>query len=167
MALTRTGYANFAAFPVTGASNIIYVDLSNGNEYLWVNSAYAAYTGTLAGVRTAYQDITWFNANPNFLLGKGQRVDLLQTGTYKLGDGTTLLSVLSWLGSGVTTTLVTEQFTIAGSSQNLGNIPVKTYGYYIDGQKAKVGGRIVSIVGTLVTFDSDYTGSDFEAVYEY
>jgi len=98
MAYTRIGYANPAAFPVTGAANIIYVDLSNGNEYLWSGTAYVAYTGTLAGVRTAYQDAAWFAANPTFLLGKGQRVDLLQTGTYKLGDGVTQLSALSFLG---------------------------------------------------------------------
>lgn len=98
MAYTRTGYANLAAFPATGTVNVIYVDLSNGNEYLWSGTAYIAYVGTLAGVRQGYQDLAWFNANPNFLLGKGQRVNLLQTGQYKLGDGVTALSALAFLG---------------------------------------------------------------------
>lgn len=100
MAITRTGYANFAAFPVTGASNIIYVDLSNGNEYTWNGTTYVAYTGTLAGVRTAYKSAAWFAANPSVLLGSGQKVDLQQTGLYKLGDGVTELSNLEWLSSG-------------------------------------------------------------------
>lgn len=99
MAYTRTGYANFAAFPVTGAANIIYVDLSNGNEYTWVSTAYVAYTGTLAGIRTAYQTSAWFSANGSILLGKGQRVDLEQTGLFKLGDGVTLLSALEFKSS--------------------------------------------------------------------
>lgn len=99
MAYTRTGYANFAAFPVTGAANIIYVDLSNGNEYTWITSAYVAYTGTLAGIRTAYQTSAWFAANGSILLGKGQRVDLEQTGLFKLGDGVTLLSALEFKSS--------------------------------------------------------------------
>lgn len=63
-----------------------------------------------------------------------------------------------------------ETFTITGSTQQLTQVPVFAYGYYIDGQKVKVGGagaRILSIVNGLVTFDADYTGSDFEAVYKY
>jgi hypothetical protein len=120
MALTRTGYANLAAFPVTGAVNVIYVDLSNGNEYLWVTNAYVAYTGTLAGVRTAYEDSAWFTANPTFLLGKGQRVDLLQTGTYKLGDGVTALSGLTFLG-GSTAYTGSNGITLTGSNFTLDN----------------------------------------------
>lgn len=102
MAYTRIGYANFAAFPATGSANVIYVDLSNGNEYLWSNSAYIVYTGTQAGVRLGYQDAAWFAANPTFLLGKGQKVHLLQTGTYKIGDGVSDLQTLSFLGGGST-----------------------------------------------------------------
>jgi len=113
MAFTRTGYANFAAFPATGSANVIYVDLSNGNEYLWVASEYVAYTGTLAGVRTGYQNAAWFAANPTFLLGKGQRVDLLQTGQYKLGDGVTQLSGLAFLG-GASATPTIQQVLTAG-----------------------------------------------------
>jgi hypothetical protein len=97
MAITRTGYVNYAAFPVTGAANVIYVDLSNGNEYTWSGTAYVAYTGTAAGVRTANKDYVWFASNPTILLGKGQRVDLDQTGLCKVGDGITQLKDLSFL----------------------------------------------------------------------
>lgn len=108
MAIVRTGYANYASFPVTGAANIIYVDLSNGNEYTWITSSYVAYTGTRAGVRVAYKDAAWFSDNTTALLGKGQIVYLEQTGTYKLGDGVTQLSALSFLG-GSSYTLTTSE----------------------------------------------------------
>jgi len=99
MALVRTGYANFAAFPVTGAVDIIYVDLSNGDEYTWVTSAYVAYTPTLVGVSLGDKSAAWFVANPNLLLAKGQVVFLDdQSGNFKKGDGITALSALSFLG---------------------------------------------------------------------
>lgn len=54
----------------------------------------------LATVRLGYKDSAWFAANPTYVLEEGQHVYLQQTGTYKLGDGITQLSVLSFLGAG-------------------------------------------------------------------
>lgn len=102
MALVRTGYANFAAFPVTGAANIIYVDLSNGNEWIWTTS-YIPYVKTNIATELGYKDSAWFTTNASLLLGKGQIVFLQQTGTYKLGDGITALSALLFLGGSSTT----------------------------------------------------------------
>ena len=120
MPLTRTGYANFAAFPVTGAANIIYVDLSNGNEYTWNGSAYVAYTGTLAGVRLGNKSAAWFTANPNVLLGDGQLVYLNDnSGQYKKGDGTTILSSLPFIGGGSSYT-AGSGLTLTGSVFSLG-----------------------------------------------
>lgn len=51
-------------------------------------------------IRQGYKDLAWFNANPTLVLKQGQRVNYLQTGTYKLGDGTTQLSSLLFLGGG-------------------------------------------------------------------
>lgn len=76
---------------------------------------------------------------------------------------------------GVLYTKISENFTLsttAGgfSTCQLTHIPVFGYGYYLKGQKCRVGsgGIITSIsAGGLVTFDDDYTGFDFEAVYEY
>jgi hypothetical protein len=45
-----------------------------------------------------YKDLAWFGANPTLILKEGQIVYLGQTGTYKIGDGVTALSVLSFLG---------------------------------------------------------------------
>jgi hypothetical protein len=49
-------------------------------------------------IRLGYKDSTWFTANATLVLKAGQTVYLLQTGTYKIGDGTTQLSALSFLG---------------------------------------------------------------------
>jgi len=51
-----------------------------------------------ASVQLGYKNLAWFNANPNLVLKLGQRVDYLQTGTYKIGDGVTVLSALAFLG---------------------------------------------------------------------
>ena len=45
-----------------------------------------------------YKDLAWFGANPTLVLKEGQIVFLGQTGTYKIGDGVSTLSTLSFLG---------------------------------------------------------------------
>jgi len=45
-----------------------------------------------------YKDLAWFGANPTLVLKEGQIVYLEQTGTYKIGDGVSTLSALSFLG---------------------------------------------------------------------
>lgn len=45
-----------------------------------------------------YKNLAWFDANPTLVLKEGQIVYLEQTGTYKIGDGVTALSALSFLG---------------------------------------------------------------------
>ena len=49
-------------------------------------------------IELGYKTLIWFNANPTLVLLAGQIVYLGQTGTYKIGDGVTQLSVLSFLG---------------------------------------------------------------------
>lgn len=49
-------------------------------------------------IRLGYKTAAWFTANPTLVLKEGQIVALEQTGTYKLGDGVTQLSALSFLG---------------------------------------------------------------------
>jgi hypothetical protein len=55
----------------------------------------------LADLRQGYKNSAWFTSNPTLVLKQGQVVHLLQTGQYKLGDGTTQLSALSFLGGAV------------------------------------------------------------------
>lgn len=50
-------------------------------------------------IQLGYKDSAWFTANASLVLAEGQKVHLLQTGTYKLGDGVTQLSALSFLGA--------------------------------------------------------------------
>ena len=45
-----------------------------------------------------YKNLAWFDANPTLVLKEGQIVYLEQTGTYKIGDGVSTLSTLSFLG---------------------------------------------------------------------
>ncbi len=58
---------------------------------------------------------------------------------------------------------------IVGASLNLAHLPVSMQGYYLNGQRCEIGidKIIVSIVGTLVTFNMDYTGQDFTETYNY
>jgi len=49
-------------------------------------------------IELGYKPLVWFTANPTIVLLAGQIVYLEQTGTYKIGDGVTQLSVLSFLG---------------------------------------------------------------------
>lgn len=49
-------------------------------------------------LQLGYKDSAWFTSNATLVLLAGQVVYLQQTGTYKLGDGTTQLSALSFLG---------------------------------------------------------------------
>lgn len=57
-------------------------------------------------IQLGYKDSTWFTANATLVLKEGQTVHLQQTGTYKIGDGVTALSSLSFLGNAASTELV-------------------------------------------------------------
>lgn len=50
-------------------------------------------------IQLGYKDAAFFAANPTLILEVGQMIYLEQTGTYKIGDGITQLSVLSFLGT--------------------------------------------------------------------
>ena len=55
-------------------------------------------------IQLGYKDSAWFTANATLVLLAGQTVHLLQTGTYKIGDGLTQLSNLLFLGGTATST---------------------------------------------------------------
>lgn len=67
-------------------------------------------------IREGYKDAAWFTANASLILKQGQRVNLLQTGTYKLGDGVTQLSALTFLGGGDTVDVNTIGAAINGAT---------------------------------------------------
>lgn len=50
-------------------------------------------------IQLGYKDSTWFTNNASLVLLAGQSVHLQQTGNYKIGDGTTQLSALAFLGT--------------------------------------------------------------------
>jgi hypothetical protein len=103
MALSRSVYANFAAFPGSGVADVIYVDASNDNQFLWNGTNYVSYAPEPIGVLLGNKPDAWFSANPTFVLGKGQVLLLtdgigLYVDAYKLGDGKTELQNLVWKG---------------------------------------------------------------------
>lgn len=57
-------------------------------------------------IQLGYKDSTWFAANATLVLLAGQIVYLQQTGTYKIGDGTTQLQNLAFKGISAQTDLV-------------------------------------------------------------
>lgn len=48
----------------------------------------------------AYKPLSWFTLNAEITLNAGVHVHYEQTGLYKVGDGSTKLSSLAWLGGG-------------------------------------------------------------------
>lgn len=69
-----------------------------------------------ANIKLGYKTAAWFTANASRVLGAGQIVYLEQTGTYKLGDGVTQLSALSFLGGGGTVDVNTIGTAINGAT---------------------------------------------------
>lgn len=55
-------------------------------------------------IQLGFKGAAWFSSNPNYVLKAGQIVFLSTTSQYKIGDGTTVLSALSFNG-GTTSTL--------------------------------------------------------------
>jgi hypothetical protein len=53
---------------------------------------------TLVSIQLGYKDSAWFAANPTLELKEGQVVFLQQTGQFKIGDGSSQLQSLSFLG---------------------------------------------------------------------
>lgn len=69
-------------------------------------------------IRLANKDAAWFTANATLVLLKGQHVDLLGTGLYKLGDGVTELQNLPFLGN---MTLIQDGLQSGGNIIVVGN----------------------------------------------
>ena len=71
-------------------------------------------------IQLGYKNAAFFAANPTLVLEIGQMIYLEQTGTYKIGDGTTQLSALSFLGGTSTYTSVLKHTVKAGQAINKG-----------------------------------------------
>jgi len=72
-------------------------------------------------IQIGYKDSTWFTSNATLVLKVGQMVYLQQTGSYKIGDGTTQLSALSFLGAAsnslqIVSKDITDSETLTGST---------------------------------------------------
>ncbi len=121
---------------------------------------------TDVNIQIGYKDSAWFTANPTLILLSGQHIHLSDGAdsfidAYVIGDGTTELQDLEW--KGLKSTITTESYTISGTTLVISSVD-GAFGYFLQGQKCKIGGNIVSIIGLTVTFDDDYTGSNFEVI---
>lgn len=102
-------------------------------------------------LQLGYKNTAWFTANANTVLLAGQIVYLEQTGTYKLGDGVTALSALTFLGlsaDGLTTnyiqkatgtdTIGNSSITDDGTDVIIGSSSLDAPSYYGDGSNAEI-----------------------------
>ena len=99
-------------------------------------------------IQIGYKDSAWFTANATLVLKVGQVVYLQQTGTYKIGDGTTQLSALSFLGAGSFV-----PYSGATSDVNLGENGIQLGNLEFDNSPT----NIPTTAGSLVWNDSDGT----------
>ena len=75
------------------------------------------------------KDSAWFSANATMVLKAGEPAYLSTTGQFKLGDGTTQLSALSFLPAGSGITLTTNNTSGAATLvSNVLNIPIYSGG---------------------------------------
>lgn len=123
-------------------------------------------------LQEAYKNLAWFTANPTFLLKEGQRVNYLQTGLYKIGDGTTQLQNLSFLGAPVGTPYlpIEETFTnVDGSTATtLAQTPATyTLNLYNDSGQRLFEGSAYSISGTTITWLATFESNTITAQYQY
>lgn len=77
----------------------------------------------LVDIRLGYKNAAWFTANATLVLKQGQTVHQLQTGLYKIGDGTSQLSSLAFLGVGTVYT-ASNGITLSGNDFALGGLLV-------------------------------------------
>ena len=99
-------------------------------------------------IQIGYKNSAWFTANATLVLKIGQVVYLEQTGTYKIGDGTTVLSALSFLGTGSFV-----PYTGATSDVNLGEFGIQLGNLEFDNTPT----NIPTNAGSLVWNDTDGT----------
>jgi hypothetical protein len=115
-------------------------------------------------LQLGYKDNAWFTANASLVLLEGQIVYLEQTGTYKIGDGVTVLSALSFLGGGGGGTQ-TLQDVINESAEVAGTLAQSTDGFTtisVDDNLL----NLSSTDGTANTNITDITPTDFTTIIE-
>ena len=104
-------------------------------------------------IELGYKTLIWFNANPTLVLLAGQIVYLGQTGTYKIGDGVTQLSVLSFLG-------ISSETQTLQNVTDLGNVTtnsIDTAGLTTDYVQLDLTATNTNAVGKLIWNNTDGT----------
>lgn len=102
-----------------------------------------------------YKNTAWFTANPTLVLKEGQIVYLEQTGTYKIGNGSTQLSALSFLG-------ISSETQTLQNVTDLGNFTtnnIETAGITTDYVQLDTTATTTGAVGKLTWNDVDGTAN--------
>lgn len=114
-------------------------------------------------IELGYKDAAWFTANATRVLKQGQPVFLQQTGQFKIGDGTTQLQNLSFLGGATGATNGLQPIT--GNIGLGGNLTQNTT---IDGNYALALGTSLSQLSDLSASSSGnviFNGGDLNSDY--
>lgn len=80
-------------------------------------------------IRLGYKDPSWFTSNPTFILKSGEHVYNSADGTYKIGDGVTQLSSLSFYGGTSGGSQSLSQVLTVGDKMNSGQHILSQSGY--------------------------------------
>lgn len=122
-----------------------------------------------ANIQLGYKDATWFSDNDTLVLLQGQIVYLEQTGTYKLGDGTTQLSALSFLGANGGGTKTEEIFNnVDGSTtKTLSHTPTFIFGIYNGSGQRLTNTVDYTISGAVITFLYTFESTNIIVNFEY
>ena len=102
-----------------------------------------------------YKNTAWFTANPTLVLKEGQIVYLEQTGNYKIGNGSTQLSALSFLG-------ISSETQTLQNVTDLGNFTtnnIETAGITTDYVQLDTTATTTGAVGKLTWNDVDGTAN--------
>ena len=106
-------------------------------------------------LKLGYKNTAWFTANPTLVLKEGQIVYLEQTGTYKIGNGSTQLSALSFLG-------ISSETQTLQNVTDLGNFTtnnIETAGITTDYVQLDTTATTTGAVGKLTWNDVDGTAN--------
>lgn len=111
-------------------------------------------------IQLGYKNAAWFTANAAIILDAGQIVYLEQTGTYKLGDGVTVLSALSFLGANGSVAHNDTTGKQGGTTNEYYHLTSAEHTIVQNTSNTNTGDETASRIGSLLTDESVILDSD-------
>lgn len=117
-------------------------------------------------IKLGYKNTAWFTTNAAIILKIGQIVYLEQTGTYKIGDGVTALSALSFLGNNDLSNLIRQELNYTTGSQTftLTESASAVYSVFRNGQELRSSEYNVSATMLTIITSLD-SGDNIDIIY--